>query len=843
MRSASSRPALYCIKHLPPPTSLVGPPHCSPMASLFVDTYRLGRKRRRVGGGEEADEQEERRLRKTVVGVTFLSEWQRLFSMTAAYGSLGVFCRLGEGVDDVVGGMFDRVTCFAYVKETWFKVGVVRSVVPGLDDRWIAEIEIDAWSPLSHELKMQGVVTMHLSGTDRLSAECEYDGPALSTGETLTAVVETLHVPMVRILSGGFMSCTLAPFADAWRDVRDNLGAMMHGRDASSFATALRTSTVTFPLSPAACVDEPLHQLLSGASKMACPASASPWQWVRTCPLYDVDLERGDDVVKLSGGVMLCDACKRHVARTTHDNVQHFSAEAVVRMFQADAGLRWHAGEVFGLLPLRSKIVRRFIFGNPAGCFSGRCLKTEVTSSTVAHMLVHADLSPTGRHRAVISHRINSLRKIADSMTYCGDGAWSDGIAAVREYLRCSCAILERMLTSSASCFSGLRMNVGDSVQKIARGEGVYAGLVVDPVYQHITLPVPPLPFRTPGHVAPYTPLSLHRLSVLRSFWDDVAGEGAGIVASCALSIARLMERACVPTCPTCDTPVVLDEGCTHAMCEMCGTHFCMACAKPFLTGAAPTSLHDVGRNLLSAPEAGEGCASATLAEVVQNYALQPSLSMILRTIHTLAFRRCGEDGARLDRVAAGIMKARDAKFNLPSDVYYHASASLDGYCPMYMASLREQLEKEEALKMRWDGPLAEELGRLWKSGEVAFSAFHRAAKMVSDFMTFAVDMGRGKEARDALALVLRVGAAVREEEGDGLQADGIGLTTTIWRSKGGVDWFCKHVSYYSRRSAERTDVEAGVDGASLPSVRLLSQPLIPTLVEYCERTGIRFDE
>lgn len=90
-----------------------------------------------------------------------------------------------------------------------------------------------------------------------------------------------------------------------------------------------------------------------------------------------------------------------------------------------------------------------------------------------------------------------------------------------------------------------------------------------------------------------------------------------------ARGVWRLLERACVPRCPACDTRYHLAEGCTHVHCEACGTHHCHACLRRFPSHLSPGSE--------PAMRAALAASGTTTVEAADTFALSLDREMYLR--------------------------------------------------------------------------------------------------------------------------------------------------------------------------------------------------------------------
>lgn len=811
----------------------------------------------------------------SILGTRVLSPTQARLVKQSVFCNSGLFFLETASISRVALNMLTTTPCFVEMDGGMHELGNI-TFAPGATEMQV-DIALHASSPLMFSLKSHGRLRLRVDVTApsvRISSLDAYEGPALADGRPLREVVSKLLIPVItmhgrrEVVTVGRMMHLDALLTVLIRQLST---AFCDAPFAPTFTRALAANGVArakvaealdlpLPASITLLVDADVVTLVAEMRRRsAAPAlSYRPF----TCPLLGVDVDAEDAVVALPGGHVPCTSCAERCKRGTVDFVLRMSADALITMFKVDAALRWEGGRgeemrVYGMLPLRSKLWRRLFFASPMGCLSGEC-STRADAAPlekVVSQLLHADLSEDSVNRMALEARVRRVRALASSLTLeRGGEEESRWLEAIRRYLEACATIIQKTVLKGAhgtSCFSSSRFFVSQTIEEVAlhaaEGGAMTSMRSFAPFQPEVVV-------HWMQHMPRPSPVDLRQVAANAVFWNDrVQREGVppgprqAAACQAAMRIFLLFRDACLPTCPCCDTPVVLEEGCTHALCDLCGCHFCMCCGKPFLSGSVPTSMHDLAEQIVRCG----GSDQVSLAELAQNYAVHTPLKLVMRGLHRAVMHDVSAQDA-----ACAMRKVRNMRLNMPSDVFMHGENGGCGSCVLDVATFRTSVEKNderlpEPSLLKWHKPsaLVTAVCKLWSApveSNAAYLTVMRVAKMLSEFFEYAADVGQGEAARVGMLAVMN---AVSQcgGEGGGV-ADGVGLLSLLSSADGGFEALLNAVSHFgSRRDvSERIVVVKGEDGRrtylSMPDVETLTSSPSARSIAFIQNLGLTLD-
>lgn len=334
--------------------------------------------------------------------------------------------------------------------------------------------------------------------------------------------------------------------------------------------------------------------------------------------------------------------CKGCAARimSSRTGTTYVSAQAYAAFLREAAGFRFDregadgALRVFGQSPFVSPAILN-MFLSQSRCMLNCTPLDAGQLQTLRARLSHADAYTPGKSaRAMLAQAVEQMEVcLQEWQTDVGDMAGSgsgsgsgsghsllDFRTAIIQYLRyCSKTIVDQLLVDVGArrlehAFAVRRMDVRQPISTRVQQEEYLdfprtrtqtSGTDTAVAATAVSDPDPAL---APVYSAARTLTSDARADIgeLRhagersEFWLDwimatpCTGLSARPLAAMCAELFELLNRACSPRCPACSSPFVVDEGCTHVCCTMCGTHSCFMCGCPHIQRAVPSTTDEL---------------------------------------------------------------------------------------------------------------------------------------------------------------------------------------------------------------------------------------------------------
>jgi len=388
-----------------------------------------------------------------------------------------------------------------------------------------------------------------------------------------------------------------------------------------------------------------------------------------------------------------CARCRKKAALTTLEGALRISVPALVRMFQHQAGLRWHRDERSGLLrvwgkrPLSVPFLRStyvafdqddfeckdetdlFLKTCMFGCYlsrrwvlDGPNLPDGDAEERVNTMLLHDAVRPENIRKLtnqIESSFISPLVKYLEthmSMVPTAEIASTmhDGLWSVVVYLRfCNDQAIQTLCSPQPS-----------SVFKLERIDTSAPIFSTDLSASSLSLSLVPVPMLVPG------------VKIFKRVPISTLGGSSCAPALPEESVLALLGRAIRPSCPTCGSAYKLAEGCTHVVCPECGHHFCHTCNRKFIRSRQPHNVPD----MLALLESNR----VQVADVIPNFALHPRWDRL--------FTYWKHKGVTTGLPTHDIRYQNPNRILHPStaSAYSHGFSKLDwafGDCPLFVSS------------------------------------------------------------------------------------------------------------------------------------------------------------